>query len=348
MVEAATCVHEENRILKAKVAALIKLSLSRTIAYQRSFATITGDVVSALLLSQIYYWADRGEKDADGWMDKSASELYDETAITEKQQRTARRKLVELGLLEEKHGSGNRLHFRLDVDHLKQMLHDKCDVLVEPEPEPQLNNDLLERAAALKAQEKRNWSKDRAVVKGRDLLYPWNIDNDPHAVDEGFAQWLVDKAPGWVPHSFEVGMTIDDVKTHCQRLINPTKRAKYERNVLDAWEEYKAEQEARAAKAARRRAKEERNRPENNPDYLAFRAALQKDPDFLIKEYLSPAGLKVSISFRGHPILINERWGSAVPLWLCKGIRIVLKQPKLSNEAICAKYGFGINQLVAA
>lgn len=98
------------------VVAMIDGLLDRSIAFQRPFVALGVGVTGALMLSQAIYWSKR-TKNPDRWFYKTQAEWEEETGMSRREQETARRKLKELGLIEEmKRGIPCRVFFR--VDHL--------------------------------------------------------------------------------------------------------------------------------------------------------------------------------------------------------------------------------------
>jgi len=88
---------------------------SRPVAYQTVVAKAFGSVKLALLWSQLYYWSDKGS-DPDGWIYKTQAEIYDETALSRKEQETARKFGIELGVMEEKvAGKPPTVHFKINI-----------------------------------------------------------------------------------------------------------------------------------------------------------------------------------------------------------------------------------------
>jgi hypothetical protein len=85
-------VTEEQRKVLADV-------LAKTVAYQPAFRKITGSTKAALLLSQLWYWRDKGTIDPNGWFYKVQSELKAETGLTRQEQETARKILSEKGFI---------------------------------------------------------------------------------------------------------------------------------------------------------------------------------------------------------------------------------------------------------
>lgn len=75
------------------------IDLGRPVAYYPELRHITTSTQATILICQLLYWTDK-TRDADGWIYKTAKELEDETGLTYHEQKTAREKLEELGLLE--------------------------------------------------------------------------------------------------------------------------------------------------------------------------------------------------------------------------------------------------------
>ena len=92
------------------------------IAYHPILARVAGSVTAGLLLSQFLYWTPRSQ-DPEGWVWKSRDEILHETFLTRTEQETARRRLKEIGVLEEKlAGVPARLHFRINLSRLTELL----------------------------------------------------------------------------------------------------------------------------------------------------------------------------------------------------------------------------------
>lgn len=96
--------------------------MSRPIAFNRAFVDLGLGMCGAMMLSQALYWRTR-TKAPGGWFYKSQAEWQDETGMTRREQETARRRLSEAGLLEEKRkGVPARLHFRVNMEALEAAL----------------------------------------------------------------------------------------------------------------------------------------------------------------------------------------------------------------------------------
>lgn len=100
----------------------IQAMLERPVAYHRAFVSLGVGVTGALMLSQAVYWSSR-TSDRDGWFYKSQVEWEEETGLTRYEQEGARKKLVKLGLIEErKQGVPCKLFFRVCLEVISASL----------------------------------------------------------------------------------------------------------------------------------------------------------------------------------------------------------------------------------
>jgi len=105
-----------------ETANLLKAVLRRPVAYHRAFAEIAGKASAGLMLSQAWYWTPRTDNE-DGWFYKTRAEWTEETGMTRTEQETARRRLVDLGLMEEAlKGMPGKMHFRVNTCRLVSLL----------------------------------------------------------------------------------------------------------------------------------------------------------------------------------------------------------------------------------
>lgn len=96
--------------------------LDRPIAFHRCFATITGSITAALMLSQALYWQKRC-KNPEGWWYKTRDDWYEETGMGRREQEGARRKLRQLQVLQEKRcGVPAQLWYRVNEPRLLSLL----------------------------------------------------------------------------------------------------------------------------------------------------------------------------------------------------------------------------------
>jgi len=73
------------------------LDLGRVVAYYPGLKEITGSTTSSILLCQFLYWCN---KTKDGWIWKTTDEIEEETGLTYNEQKTAKKVLKDLNLLD--------------------------------------------------------------------------------------------------------------------------------------------------------------------------------------------------------------------------------------------------------
>ena len=94
--------------------------VGRPVAYYPKLRKITGSATATILLCQFIYWRGK-EKDEDGWLYKTSDEIEKETGLSYKEQKTARKKLVEAGLMEEHYARLDHvLRFKLNLDAINE------------------------------------------------------------------------------------------------------------------------------------------------------------------------------------------------------------------------------------
>lgn len=99
------------------------LIIGRPINYYPSFTKALGGHGNAgIFASNFYYWEGKG-KDPNGWIYKTQQQIEEETGLTRYGQEGARKKLRQLGLLQEtKRGQPGRLHYLFDWDAMDELL----------------------------------------------------------------------------------------------------------------------------------------------------------------------------------------------------------------------------------
>jgi hypothetical protein len=94
----------------------------RMVAYSPDLARAVGGVTIASFLSQLLFLSDKGH-DPDGWVYKSEAEMGKETGLTKREQQTARRKLLALGVITIMRGGfRNTYHFKVLWAKLSQVI----------------------------------------------------------------------------------------------------------------------------------------------------------------------------------------------------------------------------------
>jgi hypothetical protein len=95
---------------------------NRTVGYSPDLARVVGGAATGLFLSQLLFLSDKGN-DPEGWVYKSEQEMGRETGLTKREQQTARRKLLHLGVIAiERRGFKFTYHFKVLWERLYQVI----------------------------------------------------------------------------------------------------------------------------------------------------------------------------------------------------------------------------------
>jgi hypothetical protein len=95
---------------------------NRTVGYSPDLARIVGGATTGLFLSQLLFLSDKGHN-PDGWVYKSEAEMGQETGLSKREQQTARRKLLSLGVIAIMRGGWkNTYHFKVIWERLYQVI----------------------------------------------------------------------------------------------------------------------------------------------------------------------------------------------------------------------------------
>src|ERR671919_2935467 len=95
---------------------------NRTVGYSPDLARAVGGATIGLFLSQLLFLSDKGNN-PDGWVYKSEQEMGRETGLTKREQQTARRKLLSLGVIQiERRGFKFTYHFKVIWERLYQVI----------------------------------------------------------------------------------------------------------------------------------------------------------------------------------------------------------------------------------
>jgi hypothetical protein len=95
---------------------------NRTVGYSPDLARIVGGATIGLFLSQLLFLSDKGAN-PEGWGYKSEQEMGKETGLTKREQQTARRKLLTLGVITIiRGGFRNTYHFKVIWEKLYQVI----------------------------------------------------------------------------------------------------------------------------------------------------------------------------------------------------------------------------------
>jgi hypothetical protein len=95
---------------------------NQTVAYSPYLARAVGGATIGLFLSQLLFLSDKGAN-TEGWVYKSEQEMGRETGLTKREQQTARRKLLALGVIQiVRRGFKFTYHFRIVWERLYQVI----------------------------------------------------------------------------------------------------------------------------------------------------------------------------------------------------------------------------------
>jgi hypothetical protein len=95
---------------------------NRTVGYSPDLARIVGGATIGLYLSQLLFLSDKGHN-PEGWVYKSEAEMGKETGLSKREQQTARRKLLSLGVIAIMRGGWkNTYHFKVIWEKLYQVI----------------------------------------------------------------------------------------------------------------------------------------------------------------------------------------------------------------------------------
>lgn len=95
--------------------------IGRPVSYYPGLRKITGSTTATILICQLVYWTGK-EQSGDGWIYKSAEELENETGLSYDEQKTARAKLVERGIVKEDYKRlEHKMYFQVQLDMLNEL-----------------------------------------------------------------------------------------------------------------------------------------------------------------------------------------------------------------------------------
>jgi hypothetical protein len=95
---------------------------NRVVGYSPDLARMVGGATTGLFLSQLLFLSDKGAN-PEGWVYKSEQEMGKETGLTKREQQTARRKLLSLGVITIMRGGWkNTYHFKVVWEKLYQVI----------------------------------------------------------------------------------------------------------------------------------------------------------------------------------------------------------------------------------
>jgi hypothetical protein len=95
---------------------------NRVVGYSPDLARMVGGATIGLFLNQLLFLSDKGAN-TEGWVYKSEADMGKETGLTKREQQTARRKLLSLGVIAIMRGGWkNTYHFKVIWEKLYQVI----------------------------------------------------------------------------------------------------------------------------------------------------------------------------------------------------------------------------------
>lgn len=158
----------------------------RPIAFHPILIDLTGSLATALFLAQALYWQRRCPEGRDGWWFKTQDQWKRETRLGRFEQESARKRLRQLGILEEqRRGLPPRLWFRVDEARLDAILADLptseetplssgdpragTDFSMEIMPAPKFTDDFALESENCCSTADRNPSEDSSEITDDDI-----------------------------------------------------------------------------------------------------------------------------------------------------------------------------------
>jgi hypothetical protein len=185
---------------------------NRVVGYSPDLARIVGGATIGLFLSQILFLSDKGAN-PEGWVYKSEQEMGKETGLTKREQQTARRKLLSLGVIVIMRGGWkNTYHFKVIWEKLYQVIagikrpqnvpteKDERAQNVPTEPEQNVSTAIIECRQNVSSRWKQN-----AATHNREN----NTENKELEKTDRENQKTWDKALEQVKHDLPLGETAD-------------------------------------------------------------------------------------------------------------------------------------------
>lgn len=95
-------------------------TIGRPIAFYPGLRKITGSTNATIFLCQFVYWTGK-ENSKDGWIYKTSNEIEEETGLSYDEQKTARAKLKQAGLIKERYARlEHQMYFKVVLDVLNE------------------------------------------------------------------------------------------------------------------------------------------------------------------------------------------------------------------------------------
>jgi hypothetical protein len=144
---------------------------NRTVGYSPDLARIVGGATTGLFLSQLLFLSDKGNN-PEGWVYKSEAEMGRETGLTKREQQTARRKLLALGVIQiERRGFKFTYHFKVIWERLYQVIQHSQRAQTVPTEE-------IEPLQNVATEQEQNVSTDPDLIGAEEIEPVQNVSTE--------------------------------------------------------------------------------------------------------------------------------------------------------------------------
>lgn len=242
--------------------------VGRPVAYFPKLRPLTGSTNATVFLCQFVYWTDK-EKSGDGWIYKTSDEIEEETGLSYDEQKTARERLKQAGLIQERYARlEHQMYFKVNLDTLNEKwgnlqpgipetgvaalantelggsligttenTTENTSQKVRPSKEKLLQNASLDWAIAanLTSEEVAGFASREQAEKDRAILYEQEMGYGslPFWTDKGLGRLL----------KFLLTKTPEEIKTFAEWSkrpyagLNPVKARQYPNLVIECWDQ---------------------------------------------------------------------------------------------------------------
>jgi hypothetical protein len=185
---------------------------NRIVGYSPDLARVVGGATIGLFLSQLLFLSDKGAN-PEGWVYKSEAEMGKETGLTKREQQTARRKLLSLGVIAIMRGGWkNTYHFKVIWEKLYQVIagvqRPQTVATEKGEPRQNVPTEPVQNVATTPAQWQQNVStkwKQNAATQYREN----NTENKEIEKTDRENQTIWDNAREQIKKDLPMGETAD-------------------------------------------------------------------------------------------------------------------------------------------
>jgi hypothetical protein len=187
---------------------------NRIVGYSPDLAKIVGGATTGLFLSQLLFLSDKGAN-PEGWVYKSEQEMGKETGLTKREQQTARRKLLSLGVIAIMRGGWkNTYHFKVLWEKLYQVIAGSQQTQNVPTEKFETPQNAVSQKAQNVSTEPPQWQQNVPKEQWQNVVTPDthrenNTENKEERTDQRENQATWEKTVEQVTKDLPLGETAD-------------------------------------------------------------------------------------------------------------------------------------------